>query len=57
MRCGWGWAAVLKFYGKPLKLRRVDDDELILALANPSVKQARLSVIARRAICPSPRPQ
>jgi hypothetical protein len=45
----WGCAAVLKFYGKPLKLRRLEGDELILALANPSTKAARLSVIVQRA--------
>ena len=45
----WYCAAVLEYHGSPLQLRRLEGDDLILALADPWVKKTRLAMIVARA--------
>ena len=40
-------ATILEFHGEPLALRRLEGDELILALADPSIRRARKIILAR----------
>jgi hypothetical protein len=44
-----GCAAVLQYEGSPLRLRRLEGDDLTLALADPWVRKTRFALILARA--------
>jgi hypothetical protein len=44
-----GCAAVLQYQGSPLRLRRLEGDDLTIAMADPWVRKTRLALIVARA--------
>jgi hypothetical protein len=44
-----GCAAVLQYHGSPLRLRRLEGDDLTIALADPWVRKTRFALILARA--------